>query len=42
LNAFNHTSFAAPNTSVTSSLFGQVTSDISLPRILQFGFKLVF
>jgi hypothetical protein len=42
LNAFNHTSFAPPNTSVTSSLFGQVTSDISLPRILQFGFKLVF
>jgi hypothetical protein len=42
LNAFNHPSFAAPNTSVTSSIFGQVTSEINLQRILQFGFKVVF
>ncbi len=36
LNAFNHPSFAPPNT------FGQVTSETNLQRILQFGFKVVF
>jgi hypothetical protein len=41
-NAFNHTSFAAPNTSPTSSAFGRVTADINLPRIVQIGVKLVY
>ena len=41
-NAFNHPSFSAPNTSVTSSAFGRVTADINLPRIVQFGIKVVF
>ncbi len=42
LNAFNHTSFTAPNTAVTSAAFGTVTGDSTLPRILQFGFKVIF
>ncbi len=41
-NAFNHPSFSAPNTSVTSSAFGRVAADINLPRIVQFGIKVVF
>jgi hypothetical protein len=42
LNAFNHPNFAPPNTTVTSSAFGQVTSEINLQRIIQFGIKVVF
>jgi hypothetical protein len=42
LNALNHPSFDVPNTTVTSPLFGQVTDEINLPRIIQFGFKAVF
>jgi hypothetical protein len=42
LNAFNHPNFSPPNTTVTSSLFGQVTSEINLQRIVQFGIKVVF
>jgi hypothetical protein len=42
LNAFNHPNFDVPNTTVTSPLFGQVTAEDNLPRIIQFGFKVVF
>jgi hypothetical protein len=43
LNALNHpTGFAPPNTSPTSSAFGQVTSTYVLPRIIQFGIKYLF
>ena len=40
-NAFNHPRFGAPNTSVSSSTFGQITS-AAAPRILQGSLKLVF
>jgi len=41
-NIFNHPQFDAPNTSVTSPSFGQVTGQYNLPRIIQFGLKLIF
>ncbi|MDQ2944684.1 MAG: TonB-dependent receptor [Acidobacteriota bacterium] len=41
-NAFNHKVFAAPNTTVTSSAFGTITSDVSEPREIQFALKLIF
>jgi hypothetical protein len=40
-NAFNHPRFNAPNTSISSSSFGQITS-AAAPRILQGSMKLVF
>jgi hypothetical protein len=43
LNAFNHPSgWAPPNTTPTSSAFGQVTGSYALPRIIQLGLKFVF
>ena len=42
LNALNHPNFNNPNTSVTSSAFGRVTSQKGFPRRIQFGFKLMF
>jgi hypothetical protein len=41
-NLFNHAQFAAPNGSVSSQTFGQVTSDANSPRDIQFGLKLSF
>jgi hypothetical protein len=43
-NLFNRTQFAPPNTSVTSSTFGVVSSTYpgSNPRLIQFGLKFVF
>jgi hypothetical protein len=43
-NLFNRTQFAPPNTSVTSSTFGQVSSSASgtNPRLVQFGLRFVF
>jgi len=42
-NALNHaTGFAPPNTSPTSSAFGQVTSTYVAPRAIQLGIKYVF
>lgn len=41
-NAFNHVQFGSPNTSVSSSSFGQITSQANSPRQLQFGAKLLF
>ena len=38
-NALNRVQFGSPNTSVTSSSFGVVTSQANTPRQLQFGFK---
>jgi hypothetical protein len=40
-NLLNHPNLGVPNTSVTSPLFGQITSAMS-PRIVQFGIKLLF
>lgn len=41
-NAFNHASFTAPTTTVTSAAFATVTGETSLPRQLQFGIKVLF
>jgi TonB dependent receptor-like, beta-barrel len=38
-NVLNRVQFGSPNTSVTSSSFGVVTSQANTPRQLQFGFK---
>ena len=42
LNAFNTPRFSGPNTSVTSSTFGAITSQANAPRQIQFGLKLLF
>jgi hypothetical protein len=41
-NALNHPQFLGPNTSPTSSAFGQVTGTWSSPRTIQFSMKLMF
>jgi hypothetical protein len=40
-NVFNHTQFSNPDTSITSPLFGQITTTAD-PRILQVALHLVF
>lgn len=42
LNAFNNVNFAPPNTSPTSSAFGQVTSQMGYPRRIQLMLKVIF
>ncbi len=42
LNAFNHPRFGGPNTSVTSSAIGVVSSQSNAPRQIQFGLKLLW
>jgi hypothetical protein len=42
MNAFNHSHFAAPNTTVTSTLFGQLTQVSSVARQIFFTAKVVF
>jgi hypothetical protein len=42
LNAFNRVQFGAPNTSVTSTSFGLISSQANAPRQLQFGFKVLW
>jgi hypothetical protein len=42
LNAFNTPRFSGPNTSVTSSSFGVITSQANAPRQIQFGLKVLF
>ena len=39
-NVFNHPQFGAPNGSVSSQLFGQVTSQTNNPREIQLGAKI--
>ena len=41
-NAFNHVIFSNPNTSVTSTSFGTISSQANSPRQVQFGLKLLF
>jgi hypothetical protein len=41
-NALNHPQFAAPNTVVGSSAFGQVTAQANSPRQMQLALKLYF
>jgi Carboxypeptidase regulatory-like domain len=42
LNVFNWVNFANPTTTVTSSTFGNLTSQSNSPRIIQFGAKFTF
>jgi hypothetical protein len=42
INAFNHAQFGAPNTTVTSTAFGAVTTLTQFPRVIQLGLRLVF
>jgi hypothetical protein len=42
LNAFNTPRFGSPNTGVTSSTRGTITSQANAPRQIQFGLKLLF
>jgi len=42
LNAFNTPRFGGPNTSVTSSSFGVISSQANAPRQIQFGLKLLW
>jgi hypothetical protein len=42
LNAFNTPSFSGPNTSVTSSSFGVISSQANAPRQVQLGLKAIF
>jgi hypothetical protein len=42
LNAFNTPRFGGPNTSVTSTTFGQITTQANSPRQIQFGLKLLW
>jgi outer membrane receptor protein involved in Fe transport len=41
-NAFNHPVWGTPNSSLTSTNFGRVSSTASTERQIQFGFKFVF
>lgn len=42
LNVLNQVTFAAPNTSPTSTSFGQVTAQLNVPRRMQFTLRLQF
>jgi hypothetical protein len=42
VNAVNHSQFAAPNTTPSSTAFGRVTVETQWPRTIQFGLKLLF
>ncbi len=41
-NVLNHPTFAAPNTTATSSAFGTITAQANRPRTLQVGARFVF
>jgi hypothetical protein len=42
LNAFNHVHFSNPNTSVTNTAFGTITSEKAYPRRIQLGLKIIY
>ncbi|MEK7405010.1 MAG: carboxypeptidase-like regulatory domain-containing protein [Acidobacteriota bacterium] len=42
LNALNHVTFDSPNLSLTSTAFGTVTGEASLPRTIRWGLRLEF
>ena len=41
-NVFNRVVFGAPNSNITSTTFGRITSQFNSPRQMQFGLKLYF
>ena len=42
-NAFNHVSFGPPGRDITTvGTFGQITSQVTVPRNIQFGLKYTF
>jgi hypothetical protein len=41
-NAFNHPQFGNPNTTITSNLFGRISSQQNSPRDIQLALKLLF
>lgn len=41
-NIFNHPQFALPGVSTDYASFGQITSTVNNPRLIQFGLKLTF
>jgi len=42
INALNHPQFTTPNTTPTSTAFGQVTGSFAWQRIIEFGMKISF
>lgn len=42
VNAFNHVNYSAPDSEITKSSFGQITSTASGPRVIQFTGRLNF
>ena len=42
INALNHPQFTPPNTSPTSTAFGQLTGSYTWQRIIEFGMKIAF
>jgi hypothetical protein len=41
-NVLNHVQFGSPNTTVTSTTFGEITSQVNSPRIYQMALKILF
>jgi hypothetical protein len=41
-NLFNRVQFGSPNTSVGNAQFGQITTDLNTPRLLQFAGRFTF
>jgi hypothetical protein len=41
-NILNHPTFSAPNTTISSTSFGQITAQANLPRQIQLGARLVW
>jgi hypothetical protein len=42
INAFNHAQFMPPNTTPSSTAFGQVNDERAWPRVVQLGLKILF
>jgi hypothetical protein len=41
-NATNHPNWGNPGTTLGTAAFGTITSNDNLPRVLQFGLKLIY